>query len=110
MDLPAEMQKDVGVSHAERPKSATEVRQVQNVALADATAKAGVSPWTKSMFKVSDDILSLGTTFKPDPQPSKFVLSRNGMERAGRLNSLESAISCSLGGEEGSRIPILTPE
>lgn len=54
------MQKEVGVSHTERPKSATEVRQVQNVALADATAKAGVSPWTPSMFKVSKDRLSLG--------------------------------------------------
>jgi hypothetical protein len=29
-----------------------EIRQVQNVALADATAKAGVSPWTKAMFKL----------------------------------------------------------
>jgi hypothetical protein len=35
-----------------RASLTSEIRQVQNVALADATAKAGVSPWTKAMFKV----------------------------------------------------------
>ncbi|KAF2795406.1 general substrate transporter [Melanomma pulvis-pyrius CBS 109.77] len=48
----AEERKDVGVSTAERRGSVTEIRQVQNVALADATAKAGVSPWTPAMFKL----------------------------------------------------------
>ena len=40
--------------HARRRSSigTAEIRQVQNVALADATAKAAVSPWTKAMFKV----------------------------------------------------------
>lgn len=42
----------VGVSHAERRGSATEIREVQNVALADATAKSGVSAWTPAMFRV----------------------------------------------------------
>jgi len=70
MDLPAGMQKDVGVSHSERPKSATEVRQVQNVALADATAKAGVSPWTPSMFKVSEgNFLWASSKLYGFPQP-----------------------------------------
>lgn len=38
----------------ERPRqgSQTEIREVQNVALADATAKGAVSPWTRSMGKV----------------------------------------------------------
>jgi hypothetical protein len=47
--------KDADISHKveHRANSVTEIRQVQNVALADATAKAGVSPWTPSMFKVS---------------------------------------------------------
>lgn len=44
----------VGVSHDERREShsTTDIRLVQNVALADATAKAGVSPWTRAMFRV----------------------------------------------------------
>jgi hypothetical protein len=37
---------------ARRASLTSEIRQVQNVALADATAKAGVSPWTRAMFKV----------------------------------------------------------
>ena len=44
--------KAVGVTTAER-RGSDEVRHVQNVALADATAKAGVSPWTPSLFRVS---------------------------------------------------------
>ena len=44
--------KDVGVSQTEKNDS-SEVINVQNVALADATAKSNVSPWTKSMFRVS---------------------------------------------------------
>lgn len=43
---------EAGVSQDERRESATDIRQVQNVALADATAKAGVSPWTPAMFRV----------------------------------------------------------
>lgn len=39
-------------SHIERSNSTAEIRQVQNVALADANAKANVRPWTKAMFKV----------------------------------------------------------
>ncbi|KAF2877000.1 general substrate transporter [Massariosphaeria phaeospora] len=42
----------IGASHRERQPSASQVHQVQNVALADATAKAGVSPWTPAMFKL----------------------------------------------------------
>jgi hypothetical protein len=38
---------------ARRNSAATEIRQVHNVAFADAEAKAGVSPWTPAMFKVS---------------------------------------------------------
>lgn len=37
----------------QRNSAATEIRQVHNVAFADAEAKAGVSPWTPAMFKVS---------------------------------------------------------
>jgi hypothetical protein len=50
--------KDAGTSHKveNRAGSVTEIRQVQNVALADATAKAGVSPWTPAMFKVSSEM------------------------------------------------------
>jgi hypothetical protein len=44
--------RDVHTSHTRRNSITAEIRQVQNVALADATAKAGVSPWTKAMFKV----------------------------------------------------------
>ncbi|KAH7402711.1 MFS lactose permease-like protein [Pyrenochaeta sp. MPI-SDFR-AT-0127] len=44
--------RDVHTSHTERSSSTVEIRQVQNVAFADATAKAGVSPWTKAMFKL----------------------------------------------------------
>lgn len=51
--MSAEQKADVGVSHAERRGSTSEVRNVQNVALADATAKAGVTPWSKAMFRVS---------------------------------------------------------
>jgi hypothetical protein len=43
---------DMHTSHTRRSSVTAEIRQVQNVALADATAKAGVSPWTKAMFKV----------------------------------------------------------
>jgi hypothetical protein len=46
-------QKEMGISHTATDDSGTEDRQVENVALADATAKAGVSPWTGAMFKVS---------------------------------------------------------
>lgn len=56
MDVSDEKKGAVGVSHGEHVAHAEhsgEVVQVQNVALADATAKAGVSPWTPSMFKVS---------------------------------------------------------
>lgn len=34
------------------PSTSLEVRTVQNVALADATAKSAVSPWSPSMYKV----------------------------------------------------------
>ena len=46
---------EVGVSHIERENGhkTTEIREVQNVALADATMKANLSPWTGRMFKVS---------------------------------------------------------
>ena len=47
---PPEFKGNIGLT---RLGSSTEVRQVQNVALADATAKAGVSPWTPTMLKVS---------------------------------------------------------
>lgn len=50
--MSAEPKYEVGVSHEERRESATDIRQVQNVALADATAKAGVSPWTTAMFRL----------------------------------------------------------
>lgn len=50
--MSAERKTEVGVSHDERRESGTEILQVQNVALADATAKAGVSAWTPAMFKV----------------------------------------------------------
>jgi hypothetical protein len=50
MDLPHK--RDVHTSHTERSSSTMEIRQVQNVAFADATAKANVRPWTKAMFKV----------------------------------------------------------
>ncbi|KAH7126989.1 general substrate transporter [Dendryphion nanum] len=46
---PKEFKGNVGLT---RLGSSTEIRQVQNVALADATAKAGVSAWTPSMFKL----------------------------------------------------------
>ncbi|KAF2814705.1 general substrate transporter [Mytilinidion resinicola] len=45
------MEKDVGVAHNETEHS-TEIRQVHNVSLADATLKAHVKPWTKAMFKL----------------------------------------------------------
>ena len=45
--------RDVHTSHTELSTSTTEIHQVQNVALADASAKANVRPWTKAMFKVS---------------------------------------------------------
>jgi hypothetical protein len=51
--------RDVHTSTTRRSSVTAEIRQVQNVALADATAKAGVSPWTKAMFKVKH------STFKP---------------------------------------------
>ena len=38
-------------SHTDGSNDQAEIRQVQNVALADATAKAGVLPWTNAMFK-----------------------------------------------------------
>ena len=44
--------RDVHTSHTERSNGTTQIRQVQNVAFADATAKANVRPWTKAMFKV----------------------------------------------------------
>jgi len=43
--------RDVHTSQTER-SSSTQIRQVQNVAFADATAKANVRPWTKAMFKL----------------------------------------------------------
>lgn len=45
---------EVGVSHTEREHGhkTTEIREVQNVALADATMKANLSPWTGRMFKL----------------------------------------------------------
>lgn len=44
---------EVGVSHTEREHGhKTEIREVQNVALADATMKANLSPWTGRMFKL----------------------------------------------------------
>ncbi|KAF2681349.1 MFS lactose permease-like protein [Lentithecium fluviatile CBS 122367] len=45
-------QKEIGVTAAERRGSNTEIRHVQNVALADATAKSAVSPWTPAMFRL----------------------------------------------------------
>lgn len=57
--------RDVHTSHTERSSSTVEIRQVQNVAFADATAKAGVSPWTKAMFKVSSDYLSTSPILTP---------------------------------------------
>ncbi|KAH7078303.1 hypothetical protein FB567DRAFT_132151 [Paraphoma chrysanthemicola] len=45
--------RDIHTSHTRQSSVHTaEIRQVQNVALADATAKANVSPWTKAMFKL----------------------------------------------------------
>lgn len=48
--------KSAGALHSEHQTRALgeneEVREVQNVALADATAKGMVSPWTKAMGKV----------------------------------------------------------
>lgn len=46
------LDKEMGVSHRERDSQGAEVLEVQNVALADATARAVVSPWTKRMFRV----------------------------------------------------------
>jgi MFS family permease len=43
----------VHTSHSKHNSGITEIRQVHNVAFADATAKAGVSPWTRAMFRVS---------------------------------------------------------
>jgi hypothetical protein len=51
--MSSEPKAGVGVLHDERRESGTDIRHVQNVALADATAKAGVSPWTPAMFRVS---------------------------------------------------------
>jgi hypothetical protein len=45
--------REVGVPQAGRKASATDIRNVQNVALADATAKSNISPWTGAMMKVS---------------------------------------------------------
>jgi len=41
-----------GVHTSHSTSTTAEIRQVQNVAFADATAKANVKPWTKAMFKV----------------------------------------------------------
>ena len=51
VDMDYRHKRDVHTSHTER-SSSTQIRQVQNVAFADATAKANVRPWTKAMFKV----------------------------------------------------------
>lgn len=53
------LKRDVHTSHTER-SSFVEIRKVQNVAFADATAKAGVSPWTKAMFKVRRPLPNCG--------------------------------------------------
>ena len=42
-----------GVHTSHSTSTTAEIRQVQNVAFADATAKANVKPWTKAMFKVA---------------------------------------------------------
>jgi hypothetical protein len=68
---PHEKRDASGVSQTERPKSPTELREVQNVALADATAKAGVSPWTPSMFKVSSDDLLQHAYFAASCRPEE---------------------------------------
>jgi hypothetical protein len=53
-DMDARQRRDVHTPHStKRDSGATEIRQVHNVAFANATAKAGVSPWTPAMFKVS---------------------------------------------------------
>jgi hypothetical protein len=44
--------KDMRTLHTERSVDPAGVRQVQNVAFADANAKANVRPWTKNMFMV----------------------------------------------------------
>ncbi|KAF2856754.1 MFS lactose permease-like protein [Plenodomus tracheiphilus IPT5] len=44
--------RDVHTSHTERSYGTGEIRQVQNVAFEDASAKANVRPWTKAMFKL----------------------------------------------------------
>ncbi|KAE8858495.1 hypothetical protein PTNB29_07710 [Pyrenophora teres f. teres] len=41
-----------GVHTSHSSSTTAEIRQVQNVAFADATAKANVKPWTKAMFKL----------------------------------------------------------
>lgn len=53
MSAPEVGKDSIGASHVEKRGSATtQIREVQNVALADATAKSGVSPWTPAMFRV----------------------------------------------------------
>jgi MFS family permease len=48
---------EIHTSHTRRSSfGPAEIRQVQNVALADATAKAAVSPWTKAMFRVRSSL------------------------------------------------------
>jgi hypothetical protein len=53
--MSAEIKEASGISHEERRGSAgsAKVQLVQNVAFADATAKAKVKPWTPAMFRVS---------------------------------------------------------
>ena len=63
--------RDIHTSHTRRSSVQTaDIRQVQNVALADATAKAGVSPWTKAMFKVGRCMPSSHSTPVVDIEPS----------------------------------------
>ncbi|KAI0580622.1 Sugar transporter [Pyrenophora tritici-repentis] len=45
-------QKRSGVHTSHSSSTTADIRQVQNVAFADATAKANVKPWTKAMFKL----------------------------------------------------------
>ncbi|KAH7405840.1 general substrate transporter [Phaeosphaeria sp. MPI-PUGE-AT-0046c] len=42
----------VQIHDRRRSSGSEDIRRVQNVALADATARAGVSPWTRAMFKL----------------------------------------------------------
>lgn len=69
-------QKRDGRSSTTRRSSVTaEIRQVQNVALADATAKAGVSPWTRAMFKVRMLVLKLHITMTSNMDASSIFAS-----------------------------------